>query len=63
MCACVVPLPETTVTVEDLGGYLLAAGLSQRKLPEQVVVLAALPSTAAGKVDKQALRARFSSRS
>ena len=58
-CACVVPRPNATVTVEELGRFLLAAGFSKRKLPEQVALLDALPTTAAGKIDKHALRARL----
>jgi non-ribosomal peptide synthetase component E (peptide arylation enzyme) len=62
VCACIVPRPNATVTVEAVDQFLLAAGYSQRKLPEQVELLDALPSTAAGKVDKQALRTRFTRR-
>lgn len=59
VCACVVPAdPAAPPTLPDLTGYLTARGMSRRKHPEQLVVLEALPVTAAGKVDKQVLRER-----
>src|SRR5262249_48549235 len=39
--------------------YLLARGLSKRKLPERLVIAADLPRTASGKVLKRALRERL----
>jgi len=45
-------------SLTELCDYLIEAGLSRRKLPEQLEVTNALPMTAGGKVDKQALRLR-----
>ena len=56
-CACVVPRrPAEPPTLAELCAHLLDAGLSRRKLPEQLELVDALPLTAGGKVDKQALR-------
>lgn len=58
-CACVVPRAGAAPpTLDDLCRFLAESDLSRRKLPEQLVVLDALPMTPSGKVDKQALRAR-----
>ena len=62
-CACVVPRRrDGAPTLHDLGAFLAAAGLSTRKLPEQLEVLDVLPMTDSGKVDKAALRARLAAR-
>jgi len=45
--------------LSDLAAHLLAQGLSKRKLPERLVVLADFPRTASGKVAKRALRERL----
>jgi cyclohexanecarboxylate-CoA ligase len=45
--------------VATLGEHLLAAGLSKRKLPERVELLADFPRTDSGKVAKRRLRERF----
>jgi len=56
-CACVVPTdPDEPPRLSDLTRFLVARGLSHRKLPEQIAVLDVLPVTPAGKTDKQALR-------
>jgi len=58
--ACVVPaVAEDPPSLAELDDFLSGAGLSRRKLPEQLELLGALPMTASGKVDKQALRARW----
>jgi cyclohexanecarboxylate-CoA ligase len=58
-CACVVARDRTDQpSLTELCTYLIDAGLSRRKLPEQLELADALPMTAAGKVDKQALRLR-----
>ncbi|HSO96401.1 MAG TPA: AMP-binding protein [Acidimicrobiia bacterium] len=51
-CACVVLRAEHSLTFEDMVGRLRDAGLATFKLPEQLVVLDALPTTASGKVQK-----------
>ncbi|MGH2962470.1 MAG: class I adenylate-forming enzyme family protein [Solirubrobacterales bacterium] len=59
-CACVVPRDAgDPPTLEGLGEFLLDLGLSRRKFPEQLALLDGLPTTAAGKFDKPALRARI----
>ncbi|MDQ3092651.1 MAG: AMP-binding protein [Actinomycetota bacterium] len=56
-CACVVPTEALDrPTLAELGTFLSDAGLSLRKLPEQLEVVDDLPMTASGKVDKRALR-------
>jgi len=62
-CACVVARdPSDPPVLAELGELLLAQGLSRRKLPEQLAIVEALPMTASGKVDKQALRERVANR-
>lgn len=56
-CAVVVPMVAAAPpTLAELCGFLRDAGLSIRKLPEQLEVVDALPRTAARKIDKAALR-------
>lgn len=56
-CAFVVATdPRDPPALEELGTFLVEVGLSLRKRPEQLEIVDALPMTAAGKVDKQALR-------
>jgi len=55
-CAVVVPA-GTPPSLADLCDHLRATGLSNRKLPEQLVVVDALPRNAMGKVAKAELRA------
>ncbi len=56
LVAYVVPRPETRSTVDELRQFL-AADLPDYMVPSAVVVLAALPLTAHGKVDRKALPA------
>lgn len=57
VCAVVVPCdPAAPPALPELCSYLREAGLSLRKLPEQLELTRALPMTAGGKVDKGALR-------
>jgi acyl-CoA synthetase (AMP-forming)/AMP-acid ligase II len=59
-CAVVVPArPDTPPDLASLCGHLLAHGLSNRKLPEQLQIVAALPRNAMGKVVKRELTAQF----
>ena len=56
-CAVVVPRrAETPPALDELVAHLLDRGLSRRKLPERLEIVAALPRNAAGKVQKAALR-------
>jgi cyclohexanecarboxylate-CoA ligase len=57
-CACVVPMdPAAPPTLDDLGAFLLRHEVSRRKLPERLVIMAELPMTASGKVQKHLLKA------
>ena len=54
VCACVATSAE--LTLADLTAHLAAAGMEPRKFPERLLRLPVLPLSAAGKVDRQALR-------
>lgn len=56
VCACVATSAE--LTLADLTAHLAAAGMEPRKFPERLLRLPVLPLSAAGKVDRQALRAQ-----
>ncbi|MCN9244617.1 acyl--CoA ligase [Streptomyces sp. RY43-2] len=56
LCACVVPAPGATPTLEDLVARLRHRALEDRKLPERLVLLGELPHTPTGKVDRRRLR-------
>lgn len=55
-CAYVVPTPGCTPTLEELREHLLAAGLAVQKAPERLLIVASLPRTASGKVQRFLLR-------
>lgn len=55
-CAVLVLAGEADMALDDLNGYLLAAGLSKHYLPERLVVLDELPMTQSGKIQKFRLR-------
>ncbi|WP_030420399.1 class I adenylate-forming enzyme family protein [Streptomyces sp. NRRL F-5065] len=59
LAACVVPRGEDAPTLESLGEHLSARGMERRKHPERLLVVQAMPLTAAGKPDRAALRARL----
>jgi cyclohexanecarboxylate-CoA ligase len=46
-------------TLGELAGHLTGHGLSRRKLPERLEVVAEFPRTASGKIVKRVLRERF----
>ncbi|MFB6838713.1 class I adenylate-forming enzyme family protein [Streptomyces sp. NPDC056361] len=58
LAACLVARDGARPTPYELGTYLTARGVDPYKHPEHVVVLDALPLTAAGKPDRAALRHR-----
>ncbi|WP_432074101.1 class I adenylate-forming enzyme family protein [Streptomyces wuyuanensis] len=58
LAACVVARGVRAPALEELGGYLAARGVDRYKHPERVLLLDALPLTAAGKPDRAALRRR-----
>ncbi|MGW6414536.1 class I adenylate-forming enzyme family protein [Streptomyces sp. NPDC055055] len=58
LVACVVPRGAERPTPDDLSAYLAARGTDRYKHPERVLVVEALPLTAAGKPDRASLRRR-----
>nr|WP_157205144.1 AMP-binding protein [Gordonia rhizosphera] len=64
ICAVVVVSPDhprdRALTLRDARTFLTARGLASFKLPDTLTVVASLPTTAVGKIDKQAVRARLS---
>ncbi|GHH30889.1 class I adenylate-forming enzyme family protein [Streptomyces rubradiris] len=56
VCACVATSAD--LSLAEVTAHLAAAGMEPRKFPERLLLLAALPLSAAGKVDRQALRAQ-----
>ncbi|WP_405982468.1 AMP-binding protein [Streptomyces sp. NBC_00158] len=59
LAACVVARGPQAPTLDSLGEHLSGRGLERRKHPERLLVLEAVPLTAAGKPDRAALRARL----
>ncbi|MEV7578917.1 class I adenylate-forming enzyme family protein [Streptomyces erythrochromogenes] len=59
LAACVVARGAQAPTLASLGEHLTGRGLERRKHPEQLLVVAELPLTAAGKPDRAALRRRL----
>ncbi len=55
ICACVVPTPGASPTLESLRSHLVALGTESYKLPDRVEVLERLPRNAGEKLDKRAL--------
>ena len=55
-CAVVVPTAGQTITLAEIVEWLTARQLAKQKLPERLIVLAELPRTASGKVQKFKLR-------
>lgn len=52
---CVCLLGEITLTLADLRSYLIQQGLSEHKLPDQLLTVKHWPLTAVGKIDKRQL--------
>ncbi|MFW5329714.1 AMP-binding protein [Hydrogenophaga sp. ZJX-1] len=60
MCVCMVLQPGAQApTVASLGQHLQAYGLAKFKWPERIEVIAELPVTHVGKLDKLTLRQRY----
>jgi len=55
-CAFVVPAEGAELTLDDLTAHLEAAQLARQKFPERLELVAELPMTASGKVQKFVLR-------
>lgn len=59
VCACLVLRPgRAAPDLEELRAFLTGRGLARQKCPERVEILAALPKTASGKVQKHVLRSQ-----
>jgi cyclohexanecarboxylate-CoA ligase len=56
VCAFVVPAQERGPTLADLVTFLDGVGLARQKYPERLELVAELPTTASGKVQKFVLR-------
>lgn len=56
VCLYLVPRAGAGVTLAEIRGFMERAEVARFKLPERLVVVAELPSTKVGKIDKKALR-------
>ncbi|MFE1802696.1 AMP-binding protein [Streptomyces sp. NPDC059517] len=57
VCCYLVPAAGAEpLTLEEIRDYLLGEGLAIQKVPERLEIIAALPSTATGKIQKHVLR-------
>jgi salicylate---CoA ligase len=63
ICVFVVPRPGTDITLEAIRDGMAAAGVARFKWPERLEVVAELPVTKVGKLDKKALREMLAGRS
>ncbi|MFE2186731.1 AMP-binding protein [Streptomyces sp. NPDC059455] len=61
-CAYVVPRPGSPVDLADIQHYFTHRGVAKFKWPERVESVDALPRTAVGKIDKNAMRADIATR-
>jgi cyclohexanecarboxylate-CoA ligase len=57
-CAFVALRPGAALTLAELTAFLRREGLAVQKLPEQLEIVAALPRTDSGKIQRAALKAR-----
>jgi cyclohexanecarboxylate-CoA ligase len=55
-CACIIPEPGETVTLDDLREFLAAQQVTRQFWPERVQLMDAFPTTPSGKVQKFQLR-------
>ena len=62
ICVFVVPHPGTRVTLDAIRDGMAAAGVARFKWPELLEVVAELPVTKVGKLDKKALREMLAGR-
>jgi 2-hydroxy-7-methoxy-5-methyl-1-naphthoate---CoA ligase len=56
ICLCLTTYPGQTVRLEDVRAVMERAGMAHFKLPERLVLVDDMPTTAIGKIDKKALR-------
>jgi len=62
MCACVIPRPGATVTLDDLIRHLQTLEVARHKLPEYLQIYHEFPLTPVGKVSKKDLTAQLRER-
>jgi cyclohexanecarboxylate-CoA ligase len=55
-CACVIPEPNQTLTLEELRGFLAAEQVTRQFWPERLKLMDVFPMTPSGKVQKFQLR-------
>jgi len=58
-CAFVIPNPGHSVTLQQLGDFLVGKQIAKFKLPERLELVQEFPLTSVGKVSKKDLRARI----
>jgi len=63
ICVFVVPEPRRQISLSGIRGGLEAAGVAKFKWPERLEIVAELPVTKMGKLDKKALRDMLAGRS
>jgi 2,3-dihydroxybenzoate-AMP ligase len=56
LCVFIVPRPDAAVSLEGIRAGLAANGVARYKWPERLEIVAELPATKVGKIDKKALR-------
>jgi len=56
VCAFVVTKPGKTIDLPEINRFMVERGMAKQKIPEKVVLVADLPKTASGKVQKHILR-------
>ncbi|MFS7873652.1 hypothetical protein ACEYXF_10020 [Streptomyces asiaticus] len=61
-CAYVVPQPGSSVDLAGIQHYFVHRGVAKFKWPERVESVGALPRTAVGKIDKNAMRVDIATR-
>jgi cyclohexanecarboxylate-CoA ligase len=59
-CCAVVACPGEPLGFEEMVGFLKAQRLARQKIPEQLELVETVPRNASGKIEKRALRERFS---
>ena len=62
VCIYAVLASRAVLTLDDVRSAMRAAGVARFKWPERLVIVAELPATKVGKIDKKALRADIAAR-
>ena len=56
LCLCVVLRQDSSIDLDTIRAFMVGEGLAAFKLPERLEIMADLPMTKVGKIDKRALR-------